>query len=242
MGTKYQKGATALSAAGKKKGSGSTNQGTAGAVAVGVFPQQAKRKFYSDEEPNAYAQMDEAFTTFRLNGSTLPSRYEVIITPPVAAGIAPSDAANCSLRCESVSLPGKNLTTSLDTNMYGVQPMIVDGVTFAGTATMTFTASQDMRERALFEMWQDQAWNSHTWNIGYYNDYIGKVTIYLLDMQMKRTFGVDLMECYPKEINANVLSAKPATEALKLTISMQYKFWKGAGGIHKHHVPGIGDI
>ena len=146
-----------------------------------------------------------------------------MIHPPVKAS---RDARDVGLRCERVSLPGKNLTTSPDTNVYGVQPMIVDGVTFAGTANMVFTASQDMRERELFEKWQKLAWHPETWNIGYYQDYIGSIDIYLLNSHFDRVYGIHLMECYPKEINQNDLSAAPATEALKLTVQIQYKYWQ----------------
>ena len=113
-----------------------------------------------------------------------------------------------------------------DANMYGVQPDIVDGVTFAGTATMVFTSSQNMAERNLFQTWQGAAWNSKTWNIGYYNEYTGSVDIYLLDNQHQRKFGVKLMDAYPKEIQGYDLSAAPATTALKLTVQMQYKYWE----------------
>ena len=179
-------------------------------------------------EPNAYSRLDDAFASFRLNGSALPSRFEVMIYPPDSAGISNGDAQNAGMRCESISLPGKNLTTSSDSNMYGVQPMIVDGVSFAGTANMIFTSSRDLRERKMFEDWQSVAWDKVTWNIGYYKDYIGTVDIFLLEQAVdgfKRSYGIRLEEAYPKEINGNDLSAGPATAALKLTIQMQYKYW-----------------
>ena len=178
-------------------------------------------------EPKAYATMAEAFTSLTHSGSALPSRYEVMIYPPPGAPhIGANGAAiNAGLRCESITLPGKNLTTSLDSNMYGVQPMIVDGVTFPGTANLVITSSQDLRERKMFEAWQALAWNPETWNIGYYEDYIGTIDVFLLDSQFNRTFGLALHECFPKEIQGNDLSAAPATEALKLTVQMQYKYW-----------------
>ena len=59
------------------------------------------------------------------DGYALPSRYEVIITPP---GKPDPAAKKTSLRCESISLPGMNLTSTPDSNMYGVPAEIVDGV------------------------------------------------------------------------------------------------------------------
>ena len=178
-----------------------------------------------EHEPDAYASMDNAWSSFSLHGSALPSHYEVMIYPPGAEIGKNGAAENAAMRCSSVTLPGKNLTTSLDSNMYGVQPMIVDGVTFPGTANLVITSSQDLRERKMFEAWQALAWNPETWNIGYYEDYIGTIDVFLLDSQFNRTFGLALHECFPKEIQGNDLSAAPATEALKLTVQMQYKYW-----------------
>ena len=176
-------------------------------------------------EPKAYATMAEAFTSLTHSGSALPIRYEVMIYPPGAEIGKNGAAENAAMRCSSVTLPGKNLTTSLDANVYGVQPNIVDGVTFPGTANMVFTSSQAMRERKMFEAWQNLAWDKKSWNIGYYNDYVGWIDIFLLDNNFKRTYGIKLMEAFPKEIQGNDLSAAPATEALKLTVQIQYKYW-----------------
>ena len=178
-------------------------------------------------EPDAYATYAEAWTAFSFGGSALPSRYEVMIYPPGSdvGAWANREANNAAMRCSSVTLPGKNLTTSLDANVYGVQPNIVDGVTFPGTANMVFTSSQAMRERKMFEAWQNLAWDKESWNIGYYNDYVGHIDIFLLDGNFKRTYGIKLMEAFPKEIQGNDLSAAPATEALKLTVQIQYKYW-----------------
>jgi len=173
----------------------------------------------------AFQNMDDAFASFRgLQGIALASHYEVLIFPPSGA-FSQSAARNVSLRCESISMPGMNLNTSTDANMYAVQPDIVDGVSFSRTTNMVFTMSQDLRERKFFEQWQGLAWNRSTWNIGYYSDYIGTVEIYMLDNNFTKTFGVKLHECFPKEINGNDLTATPATTAMKLTVQMQYKYW-----------------
>ena len=178
-----------------------------------------------EHEPDAYASMNDAWASFSHHGSALPSHYEVMIYPPGAEIGANGAAQNAAMRCSSITLPGKNLTTSLDANVYGVQPNIVDGVTFPGTANMVFTSSQNLRERKMFEAWQNLAWDKKSWNIGYYNEYVGFIDIFLLDGNFKRTYGIKLMEAFPKEIQGNDLSAAPATEALKLTVQIQYKYW-----------------
>ena len=91
------------------------------------------------------------------------------------------NARNISLRCESVTLPGINLSTAQDTNIYGPTKDVVEGVTYAEEVAMSFQASSDLEERVFFERWQKSAFNPQTWNVGYYDDYTGSVEIYLLD-------------------------------------------------------------
>ena len=157
------------------------------------------------------------------DGYALPSRYEVIITPP---GKPDPAAKKTSLRCESISLPGMNLTSTPDSNMYGVPAEIVDGVSFADTINMTFQSSSDLEERVLFERWQEQAWDRETWNIKYYKDYTAPIDIYVLDLQNNKKYGVRLHECYPKTIEAVPLSYANATDIIKINVSMQYRYWE----------------
>ena len=154
-------------------------------------------------ESTAFGVLNNFLSEFHSeNGYALPSRYEVIITSP-----GEGNARKVSMRCEAVDLPGRALNTSLDTNMYGIAPEIVDGITFGGTLSMTFQASSDLEERVFFESWQEKAWDKGTWNVNYYKDYISdSVDIYVLDQQDTRRYGLRLRECYPKEIGPLPLS------------------------------------
>jgi len=155
------------------------------------------------------------------NGYALPSRYEVIITSP-----GEGNARKVSMRCESLDLPGRALNTSVDSNMYGIAPEIVDGIVFGGTLAMTFQASSDLEEKVFFESWQEEAWDRGTWNVKYYRDYIKDIDIYVLDVQDARRYGLRLRECFPKEIGPATLDAGPAGDIIKIPVTMQYKYWE----------------
>ena len=178
-------------------------------------------------ESTAFGVLNNFLSEFHSdNGYALPSRYEVIITPP--SKLAPDAAGNAreiSLRCESVDLPGRSLNTTLDSNMYGIAPSIVDGITFGGTINMTFQASSDLEERVFFESWQETAWDRGTWNVGYYKDYIKDLEIYVLDVKNTRRYGIRLMECFPKEIGPSTFDSAPAGDIVKIPVTMQYKYW-----------------
>ena len=173
-------------------------------------------------ESTAFGVLNNFLSEFHSdNGYALPSRYDVIITSPAAG-----DARKVSMRCESLDLPGRSLNTSTDSNMYGIAPEIVDGITFGGTLSMTFQSSSDLEERVFFESWQEMAWDKGTWNAKYYKDYIKEIEIYVLDVKNTRRYGIKLMECFPKEIGPSPFDAGPAGDIVKIPITMQYRYWE----------------
>ena len=135
------------------------------------------------------------------------------------------NSRDISLRCESVTLPGINLSTAQDTNIYGPTKDVVEGVTYAEEVAMSFQASSDLEERVFFERWQKSAFNPQTWNVGYYDDYTGSVEIYLLDKQDQRRYGVKLWDAFPKSINGSDLSYGSNNENLKITVNMSFRYW-----------------
>ena len=173
-------------------------------------------------ESTAFGVINNFLSEFHSdNGYALPSRYEVVITSPAAG-----DARKVSMRCEALDLPGRALNTSIDSNMYGIAPEIVDGITFGGTLAMTFQSSSDLEEKVFFESWQEEAWDKGTWNVKYYRDYIRDIDIYVLDVQDARRYGLRLRECFPKEIGPATLDAGPASDIVKIPITMQYRYWE----------------
>ena len=77
----------------------------------------------------------------------------------------------------------------------------------------------------FFEKWQYTAFNPDTWNVGYYNDYVGEVEIYLLDRKNQRKYGLKLHDCYPKSIAQTELSYGSNNEIIKISIDMNFKHW-----------------
>ena len=175
-------------------------------------------------EPKAATKLSDFVTEYNTNSSyALPSQYEVMITSP---DINPRLNRKVGLRCESIDLPGRGLNTSTDANMYGIAPEIVDGITFGGTLSMTFQSSADLEERIFFESWQERAWDRKTWNVGYYEDYVEEMQIYILDRNGNRRYGIQMFECFPKEIGPSSLSYSGGSEIIKIPITMQYKYWE----------------
>ena len=135
------------------------------------------------------------------------------------------DDRKASIRCQSISFPGRNLDTVEDTNIYGPTREIVNGVTYADEIKISFQASSDLGERRFFEEWQKLAFSEKTWNVGYYNDYIAQIDLYLLDREDNRRFGVKLWECFPKDIQGTDLNQGANNEIIKNTVSFSFRYW-----------------
>ena len=195
-------------------------------------------------EGPAYAILNEVLGEFRSDdGMALPSRYEVVLHPPTGTrGTGQGDTTNIfskimgenqgdgtvrktSLRVSQIGFPGKALDTTPDTNIYGPVRNIATGYTF-GDLSSVIQCSNDMREKNFIDTWQRLAYNPQTWSMGYYDNYSGGLQIYQLDQQDKRRYGVELIECFPKTIAAQSLSATPATEVQKIQVTFSYRYWK----------------
>ena len=175
-------------------------------------------------EGGAFGVLNDILSEFHSSeGYAIPNRFEVVIIPP---GAGSSDSRKVSMRCETVTIPGRNLNTLTDGNPYGPTREIVDGVTYAEDITMTFQASSGLDERVFFENWQELAFNKQTWNVGYYNDYVSTVEIYLMDRQDQRRYGIKLIEAFPKTIGPTELSHASNNEIIKIPVSFSFRYWE----------------
>ena len=195
-------------------------------------------------EGTAYGVLNEILSEFRSgDGYARPSRYEILIQPPngfsgegrselkniwaliMGQNVADSTVRRTSLRCSQISFPGRTLDSQQDTNIYGPVRNIVQGFSFAEMQAQ-FQLSTDLREKTFFETWQRLAFDPITFDVGYYNSYIGNIQIYQLDEQDRRKYGVELVECFPKSIEPVSLDYAAANTISTVGISFAYRYWK----------------
>ena len=189
-------------------------------------------------ESAAYGVLNDVLSEMRSNeGYARPNRYEIIIYPPLARGTGLNAAHSghvestknmkkVAIHCESVTLPGRNLASAEDTNAYGPVRSIVEGASFAESVSLVFHASTDLMERKFFERWQENAYNTTNWNVGYYWDYIGAVDIWLLDLNEQKRYGLRLHECFPKTISQLDLNGGELNTVAKITVEMNFRYWE----------------
>ena len=191
---------------------------------------------------SSYSVLNEQMALVRGDGFSRPSRYEVLLLPPTGTKGTGGDSINImsqemrralgdqtvrrtSMRCESISFPGRNLDTTPDTNIYGPTREIVDGYSFANVSA-SFQCGTDMREKLYFETWQRLAYNVQTWAMQYYEDYVGAVQIFQLDENNIARYGVELVEAFPKTIAEQSLGYATTNEIHKISVTFSYRYWK----------------
>ena len=175
------------------------------------------------------------------DGYAKANRYEVVILLPsgvtngdfqgageaamstnVISNLHGETARRISFRCDSISIPGRNLRTQMNGNIYGPPHEIVQGQTFAPVEA-TFYCGSDLAERYFFEDWQKITYNPTTYNINYYKEYIGSVEIYQLNEQDERTYGCKLEEVFPKTVAAIAYGHGSSNTINKVTVSFSYR-------------------
>ena len=176
------------------------------------------------------------------DGYSKPNRYEVMIYLPAGVsgasvqdagesatnvkGLKNSEAARrVSFRCDSISIPGRNLRTQVNGNIYGPPHEIVQGITF-GELQATFYLGNDLGERYFFEEWQKTTYNPTTYNINYYKEYVGALEIYQLNEQDERTYGCRLVEVFPKTISQIDYGHGNNNAINKITVGFMYRYWE----------------
>ena len=175
------------------------------------------------------------------DGMSRKNRYEVTLYPPTGARGSRGNTTNVfskimgdllgdgtvratGLRCESISMPGRNIDSTPDGNIYGPEREIATGYSFADINAV-FQCSSDMREKKYWETWQRLTFNPTTFDLGYYADYIGTVDIHTLDEQNKRRYGVRLIEAWPKSIGAQQLSYGTNDSYQTIDVTIAYRYW-----------------
>ena len=155
------------------------------------------------------------------------------------------DMRSFSMRCESITMPFRALTTIEDANIYGPTREIASGISYAGDIDLVFQSNGDLGERVFFEEWQKQAFNETTWNLNYHKEYVGEIQIFLLDMQDVRKYGVVLHEVYPKTINGVDLSAEGGG-IIETSIGVSFRWWQALDetrtGFHTRRIEALDQV
>lgn len=164
-------------------------------------------------------------------GPAFLNRFEAIIISPFEANANLSDDRHTSFKIVSMTMPGKNLRTVTNENIYGPTFEMAQGITYAESISMQFYLSSEHFERTYFMNWIDMIYKPQSYNLEYYDNYKRNIDIFQLNKQNERTAGIKLTECYPKTIGA-IEYAQDSGDVGKIDIEIVFK--------EHFHIDGLG--
>ena len=156
-------------------------------------------------------------------GLARTNRYDVVIPLPVITSNDTSRVAN--LFCDAVSLPGMSVSTQPQ-RFYGEVREMPYERTFE-PVTMSFYVDSGFEVKTAFDEWINLIVDPTTRAMGYYNDYVRPVEIFVRNVDDSAPYKITLHEAYPKSINTIQLDTA-SRDIMKVTLTMQYKYWTSA--------------
>lgn len=189
--------------------------------------------------------MTEYMGILQQQGVASPNRYRATFTLPDGIG---ADALNnadvnedalalqigaintnankfgaLSVKCSTMQFPSRYFMTN--ENRHFDTPYKIPYAPQYDMAQFTFIASEDLRERRFFEIWQEAMTNVATGSMNFYNEYVGVVQMEQLDKNNKTTYAVELLEAYPLNIGSVDYAYATTNEIVNITVTMAYRRW-----------------
>lgn len=162
----------------------------------------------------------------QLNTIARPNRFNVVFTVPTAlVGRTLIPTSNLALRLQSVAFPGKNITTTEDTNVYGPSYEVAQGLSYADSITMTFLLDNTHAEKEVFNEWQDIIVDPTTYDLEYYKNYTTNFECFQLDEKDRKTAGIELVEVFPKTVNPIEYSQDANNAIIKISVDFAFREW-----------------
>jgi|TARA_B110000285_G_C15099906_1_gene604372 hypothetical protein len=131
--------------------------------------------------------------------------------------------------CSQISMPSRD--TTIKEVKHGNSPARKHVIDFnSPDITATFYADKFMRERSYFELWQQAAFSTTSFNHNYYDNYVSDMNIYQLGNYASRqerddiTYGVKLFDCYPKTIS-EVEYSHENNNVQTFQVTFTFRYW-----------------
>jgi|TARA_B110000858_G_scaffold157789_1_gene180720 hypothetical protein len=177
------------------------------------------------------------------------NRFNVIFTPPkqtllnfdlesiVSSAISGNfsaknlinDPRDISMLCDSVSIPGKQIST-IDYQAQKQSIKIPYG-TLHDDVSLTFLLTNDYYMKSMFDQWINNIVNTDTYGVAYKRDIVTDVIIQQLDEQNTPIYGVKLEGAFPTTMNEIVLSNDSTDTIQKLNVSFSYDRYVPQGAL-----------
>lgn len=155
----------------------------------------------------------------KAGGYARSNRFELNIGPSKSSNAVLNEAA--TFLCESVSLPGKDITTfEYSFNAMRNTVKYANGYTLPDI-TCTFNLTNDYRAKKFFDSWLKLI-VSNEYTVRYAPDYERPVTITQLNQRNERIYGVELLNAFPISVSSIDLSNATTDDISKFSVTLTY--------------------
>ena len=172
-------------------------------------------------------------------GLARPNRFNVIFTPPsqsilnldvgsiigsiisgnFEADNLINDPRDISVLCQSVTLPGRNISTfeHQDYKQLNKFPytFIDDDV------TISFLLTNDYYMRKMFDNWMSNIFSAEDYIVGYKKNYAVDLIIQQLDQKNTPVYGTKLEKAFPTAIESTELNQE-GQDVIKMSVTFAY--------------------
>jgi hypothetical protein len=171
------------------------------------------------------ASLQEFISQVAGEGLMRTSRFAVTFSLPsaIVEGTYSRDIRKVLLYCDNINLPGLTLETTA-AKTFGEHREMPYNKLF-DTINMGFYVDNAMSVKLLFDNWMGAIQDPVTRTFNYYWNYVTDLVIDVYDIADNSRYQVTLYQCYPKALNPVQLDYANK-EVMKMTVAMNYKYWK----------------
>lgn len=174
----------------------------------------------------AFYNFNNLVANISSGGYAKANKFEAEILFPANVPGANISSRIVSLKVKTLTLPGRNITTTTNDTIYGPTHELAGGLSYADSIDVTFYLAENLDEKKRFDAWQEYIYSPRTYELNFYERYVGTMNIYQLGDDLDRKYGVSLKEVFPKTINPLEYSNESASGVLDLTVSFAFKEWE----------------
>ena len=169
--------------------------------------------------------LDKFTSQISSKGLASPNKFYLKFTKIPSTALGNSGIQDLNIMCESAVLAGRNVQSLLD-RQYGLNREVAyNGPTY-NPITLSFLCTKDYTEKRILDRWNNLIVDiSNGYDVEYYNNYIGEMTVSALDVTGKETYSIHYKECWPKTVNGVELNHSTQNTAARITVEMAYAYW-----------------
>jgi len=172
------------------------------------------------------SNLENFISEIRKSDLSRSNRFEVEFFSPIDST---EIGKHVSLMCEDAAIPGLLVPYSPIKIGNWTEPRVHGIEYFGDNATFTFYCDTKWKVRDYFEDWMTSAANPISKEVGFYQNYVGQVTVHALNRQDQRENSWTLIDAVPRNISLTPVSQSNESIA-RVSISMAYKLWVRASG------------